>query len=711
MGASAAKAEIQIAGRYMLLGEIASGGMATVHFGRLLGAVGFSRPVAIKRLHPQLAKDPRVRAMFIDEARLVSRVRHPNVVPTLDVVSSDGELLLVMEYIHGESLARLGRITRQAGAPIPIPIVLAVVSNLLHGLHAAHEAKSEAGEPLQIVHRDVSPQNVLVGADGIARVLDFGIARATERLECTREGVIKGKLTYMPPEQLAGSTVTRAADIYATGVMLWEMLAGRRLFLRDDDGERVQLEKILRGVNEPPSAHDPMVSPALDEITLTALARNPGERFATAREMARAIEKAREIATPTEVSEWVEQTAAESLAKRTTQLEALERTSSKMRAATPSSLDVDILLGGAPKPIDPLDPQLKSSTFPLLDPNLESLAPSNASIPARASSELPSIVSKLPRARSLALAIAGVGALAFFGTSLLLSNSHGERAVRPVDTAGAAMLASMAPIEPCPEGMIEIPGGRFFMGSDDGLPLEKPAHNVTLSRYCIDKLEVSTESYKACSDRGDCKRAGIANDWDGISDRERRIFDPLCNVREPIGRGKHPINCVSWEMAAQYCKASGKRLPTEAEWEFAARGPDGRKYPWGDEEPGPTLLNACGRECMAWSAKNGVDQRAMFNADDGWATTSPVGSFPSGASRYGVQDVVGNVWEWVLDYYAEYSASDQVDPHGPGAGDERVIRGGAWNGGYASWVRPTFRYKDVGSKRSYGIGFRCAQSI
>jgi formylglycine-generating enzyme required for sulfatase activity len=273
------------------------------------------------------------------------------------------------------------------------------------------------------------------------------------------------------------------------------------------------------------------------------------------------------------------------------------------------------------------------------------------------------------------------------------------------------MIAAIPPVPSCPNGMIEIPGGRFFMGADDGLPFERPAHNVTIAPYCIDQLEVTTEDFKACSDRGECKRAGITNDWDGITDAERRVFDPLCNVREPIGRGKHPINCVDWEMAALYCKASHKRLPTEAEWEFAARGPDGRKYPWGDEEPGPTLLNACGKECLAWGRKNSVDEKPMFSADDGWATTSPVGSFPNGASRYGLRDVAGNVWEWVTDYYAEYSKEDQVDPKGPPTGEERVIRGGSWNGAYASWVRPTFRYKDAGKKRSYGIGFRCARSL
>src|SRR5262249_34859545 len=167
-----------VLGRYALFGEIASGGMATVHLGRLLGPVGFSRPVAIKRLHPQFARDEAARAMFIDEARLASRVRHPNVVPTLDVVTDGDQLLLVMEYVDGESLARGGRRTRPAGHKVPLPITLAIVSNVLRGLDAAHEAASETGEPLEIVHRDVSPQNVLVGSDGVARVLDFGIARA-----------------------------------------------------------------------------------------------------------------------------------------------------------------------------------------------------------------------------------------------------------------------------------------------------------------------------------------------------------------------------------------------------------------------------------------------------------------------------------------------------------------------------------------------------
>src|SRR5215471_9492239 len=162
----------RVIGRYALFGEIAAGGMATVHFGRLVGPVGFSRTVAIKRLHAQYAKDPDFVAMFLDEARLASRVQHPN------VVTMPSEVFLVMEYLQGESLSRLIRDARKAGELVPPGHAASIVAGMLHGLHAAHEAKSERREALNIVHRDVSPQNVLVGTDGAARVLDFGVAKA-----------------------------------------------------------------------------------------------------------------------------------------------------------------------------------------------------------------------------------------------------------------------------------------------------------------------------------------------------------------------------------------------------------------------------------------------------------------------------------------------------------------------------------------------------
>jgi formylglycine-generating enzyme required for sulfatase activity len=264
-----------------------------------------------------------------------------------------------------------------------------------------------------------------------------------------------------------------------------------------------------------------------------------------------------------------------------------------------------------------------------------------------------------------------------------------------------------------------IPGGEFFMGSDEknAEPQEKPPHKVKIDPYCLDKHEVTVARYKACSDRGACKRAGKENVWPGITPAQQKTYDPLCNLNDPDKLGQHPINCVDWEQAKNYCEANGGRLPTEAEWEFAARGPDGRIYPWGDDPPSAKLLNACGKECVAWMKKHpdpDVEILTMYDADDGYPNTAPVGSFPAGKSRYGIEDVVGNVWEWVSDWYAEYDAATTQalasNPKGPASGKDRVIRGGSWNGSHASWVRPSYRFHVAPTARSYGFGFRCAKS-
>ena len=286
-------------GRYALYEEIARGGMAAVHLGRLLGPAGFSRTVAIKCLHPHLAADPDFVSMFLDEARLAARIRHPNVVPTLDIVSTGGELFLVMEYVHGESLSRVLRAARTGSTLVPVPLVAAVVAGVLHGLHAAHEAKNERGEPLGIVHRDVSPQNILVGVDGVSRVLDFGVAKAVGRAQVTREGQIKGKMAYMAPEQVLAGDVDRRTDLYAAGVVLWEALSCQRLFQADSDG--AVIAKILQADVSPPSRFVPGVPAALDAIVMRALQRKASDRFATAREMARALEAAVPLVAPTDV--------------------------------------------------------------------------------------------------------------------------------------------------------------------------------------------------------------------------------------------------------------------------------------------------------------------------------------------------------------------------------------------------------------------------
>ena len=323
-------------GRYAILGEIAAGGMASVHLGRFQAPGGFSRVVAVKRLHPQFAHDPDFVAMFLDEARVASRIRHPNVVSTLDVVAETGELFLVMEFVQGEPLSKLLRASASASLTVPIPIALSIAVGMLEGLHAAHEARGEHGEALTLVHRDVSPQNVLIGRDGVARVIDFGVAKATGSARVTREGQIKGKIAYMAPEQIRAEPLDRRADIYAASVVLWEALAGRRLIAADNDAAMVLLALSHR--IEPPSRHRPEVSPELDRIVLCGLAKAPDDRFATAREMAQALEGVLTPAPAREVGVWVEELAGPEMDARAARIGRMEAESGSPRCLTRRAL-------------------------------------------------------------------------------------------------------------------------------------------------------------------------------------------------------------------------------------------------------------------------------------------------------------------------------------------------------------------------------------
>lgn len=315
----------QVVGRYAVYGEVASGGMATIHLGRLNGPVGFSRTVAIKRLHPQYAKDPDFVAMFLDEARLAARIQSPNVVQTIDVVNEGGALFLVMEYVQGESFSRLWRTVTSAGGRVPLAIIGAVIGGMLHGLHAVHEATDENGVPLGIVHRDVSPQNVIVGIDGIARVLDFGVAKAAGAMQHTRDGQLKGKLQYMAPEQLSGAPSARTIDIYAAAIVLWEALTGTLLF--DGENDARIFARVLEADAPPPSHLVPEIPDAVDAIVMKGLEKDPARRWQTAREMALALEAAIRCAPASEVGPWCEALAESALAKRAAQVRELESSS------------------------------------------------------------------------------------------------------------------------------------------------------------------------------------------------------------------------------------------------------------------------------------------------------------------------------------------------------------------------------------------------
>lgn len=283
LGSSAGERPVDpdLLGRYQLVLPIAAGGMATVYLAKSKGTGGFERYVAIKLTHPHLeSAEGELMADLLEEAKLAVRIRHPNIVPTLDVGEAGRSLFLVMDYVEGDSLSGLVRKARRAGEELPLGMTMRILCDSLAGLHAAHELKDEDGRLLEVVHRDVSPQNIIVGTDGMARLADFGIARAASRVSQTRPGAVKGKVAYMPPEQIQGKEVDRRCDVWASGVVAWELLARRRFFDRGDD-IAVAVQVVAEPVPDLFAARAD-VPPALERAVRGALMKERAQRTPTA---------------------------------------------------------------------------------------------------------------------------------------------------------------------------------------------------------------------------------------------------------------------------------------------------------------------------------------------------------------------------------------------------------------------------------------------
>jgi serine/threonine-protein kinase len=362
-------------GRYALFEQFAAGGMATVHFGRLDGAGGFSRVVAIKRLLPHLLENHEFTEMLLKEARLAARVRHPNVAATLDVVATKGDVLLVLDYVHGEALSTLCRTqAKQKKEQVPLPIATGIVLDMLQGLAAIHDATDEKGRSLSLVHRDISPPNVLVGADGVARVLDFGIATALEHIEETAPERRKGKRGYMSPEQLRGERLTQRSDVFSAGIVIWELLCLRRLFPADQEKEPG--EAVLRGDYPRVSRYRPEVSPTLDDIVMRALSSSPHDRFASMQELIDAFEAAAPARANTrKVSEWVLDLAKDALAERTRMVARVENWESADLPLKSAPFTAELPLRPASPSSRPPPPEVFESNMPLLDLDLPPVAP------------------------------------------------------------------------------------------------------------------------------------------------------------------------------------------------------------------------------------------------------------------------------------------------------------------------------------------------
>jgi len=320
--------------------KIASGGMATVFLGSLQGALGFRQIVAIKRPHPHLLEHAGFRDELLREARLASGIHHANVVDVRDVEAVGDSVQLVMDYIEGASLGELVNARARDGGRLPPGVAVRVVLDACAGLHAAHELTDDAGRPVGLVHRDVSPQNILVGLDGVARVTDFGIAKCVQTTDPgTSRETLKGKIGYMAPEYVRGQPVDRRADVFALGVVLWEALCGARLFRAPSDGET--LERVLSAPVPRVSERVPELA-ALDEVVARALRRDPAERLATAEALRDALERAaaerRLVASHAEVGRFVRDVVGDKLEERR---RALREASRDVATSEPAAVRVE----------------------------------------------------------------------------------------------------------------------------------------------------------------------------------------------------------------------------------------------------------------------------------------------------------------------------------------------------------------------------------
>jgi formylglycine-generating enzyme required for sulfatase activity len=672
-----------IAEKYRIEECVGLGGYAAVYRATHLT---WQRPVAVKVFSiasqlPSTARDALV-AQLVKEASLLAELseRDATICQARDVgtlTTRDGRFFpyMVLEWLDGQPLDAVLLDERRRDVPVrTIEDVIALLTPVAQALMLAHRRG--------IAHRDIKPANIFImgnpRGDFSVKLLDFGIAKVVRDVESSKDAFSQTQgnrggytPTYASPEQFSrtfGSTGPWT-DVYALGLLVTE-LCSNEAPLEGDDLNQLAFASIDKSKRPTPRSRGALVSDAVEQVMLKALAVDPKERFQN-------------------VAEFWDMLGA-ALGRR--------QPSSFAATAPLSSLPQDVL-ENAP-------------TYPAAQPSVRSLAPPvRGSMPPQGGGLRPS---GPPSARSpllfvaVPIALAALGAGAFFALRARGAGGAGVAAgVHVADADAGVALAAPAELV-CPTDMVRVQAGKFFMGTDDreALSFEKPAHQVTLGAYCIDRTEVTVAAYKACSDVGACRRVQAGNDWDGLGDRERKIFNPLCNIGD-ADKANHPMNCIDWKSARAYCKAQKKRLPTEAEWEHAARGSDGRRYPWGDELPTKERQNACGIECARWSKGVGLGLHAMYDADDLYPNTAPVGSFPLGRTVYGADDMTGNVWEWVQDVYAPYGSAAEVEPKGPAKGEERVIRGGAWNGSDPGFLRPTFRNHDAPQKRAYNIGFRC----
>ncbi len=695
---------------------------------------------AVKLMRAELLLDVRLRERFEQEARLGASIPSDHVAQVVAAGVDDALAMpfLALEYLEG---AELGEVVTQLGG-LTLGELDSVLRQLCHALGAAHA--------MGIVHRDVKPSNVFLtrsrSADSpvMLKVLDFGIAKLLADAG-TRSTQAMGTPLWVSPEQTEKrASVTPATDVWALGLVAFHALTGRLYWASAQDGDDASLAAVMRELLvEPLEAASvraqglgASIPDALDAWFSRCIARRPDERFANASLAYEAFAAA--IAPLLAASARPERGPAALVRALDAVAACAVRASSTASAGPVASTPASIAAGTPPAAATSssshrveLGPALSASVtrfeaplaVDVLPANLLAGAQTELSIAAPATADvlciapLPEASAPVARARKpwivpsaiigAVIVVGGVFAasrpkpvvsgegLASAATASARGASSASALPLLASTIPSASPSAAAPAPACPEGMTLIPAGVFPMGTLAGTTEERPVHDVKVDAFCMDTLEVTAGAFEECVKAGACT-APTAPEGD---DQQACTY----GVSE---RSKHPINCVDWNQASAFCARAGKRLPLEEEWEYAARGTDGRPFPWGTSMPTATSMNACGTECSAKDASR--RSKPLYPGDDGHVTTSPVGSFLSDKSPFGVLDMGGNVSEWTASYHSKDYAS-------PPNTARRVLRGSAWLYGtlpnHPDGGMTTIRWDADPSTSNYVAGFRCARSL
>jgi formylglycine-generating enzyme required for sulfatase activity/serine/threonine protein kinase len=663
------------AGQFRVIRKLAQGGMGAVYVAEQLTT---GRERALKLMHPGLVNSRDLRDKFTLEARVGAKIASEHVVEVVSagVDPSSGAPWLAMELLIGEDLAAA---LKRRGAFSAVE-TQAVLAQVCHALAAAHAAG--------IVHRDLKPENIFLAEARRAqesftvKVLDFGIAKVLEAARGSNTGAIGSPLWMAPEQTERNSDISPATDVWALALVAFTMLTTRSFWLAAEQSE-MGLSAFLRELVLDPIprasaraaelGRGASVPDGFDDWFAHALVRDRTLRYPNAAEAYRAF---------------CEKLGLAALSSGTGPV---KMTASGAGPSSPPGEQVRVPSGGTvlPESRTENDRLASARTLPLgttggAPPTEDSHDDGPGAVPV----EGPPL--KLLAASGIAIALfAAVGAVVFM--------RGGRATAPPPDVPDAAMSA----LPFCPKGMVRVPGAEITLGSDEGPSEEHPAHTVSVHAFCIDLTEVSVAEYKLCVAKKGCPDGHAQAEWSGIGKDERATWSAFCN--EPrADRADHPMNCVSFDDAAAYCRWAAKRLPTEEQWEYAARGSDGRAYPWGHEPPSPRRANGCDDGCAKAVGRMTDSIARRLAGDDRWQSTSPTGAFPEGVGPFGTFDMAGNVAEWVDAPFCNYGQS----ACGTAA---RVVRGGSWVSELPAALRASARAKASPAARHVEVGFRCAK--